>query len=138
MSNQSGLDKDRMLDQIIKSGGMPKKGKAARAPLTIELSNPEDIRATLRQTAQQLYSGDLSPEQEEAFIASYQGMQASAQRQAYGMAETGGTVVGPPNVGVLAEAELRKAHPEQVFVSALGAQLHDIVSTIGQPGGGAL
>jgi hypothetical protein len=82
-----------------------------------------------------------TPEQEDAFIASYQGLQTQAQTQAYAMSGTdaaGGTVVAPPSVDVAAEAELRKQHPEQIFVSALGTHLKDIAGTIGQPGGGLM
>jgi len=87
------------------TGYDPSAGSGSeRAPLTIELTNPDDIKGKLDQDSPDLIGRGFSDAEKAAFVADYQGQETSAQTQAYNNAESGGTVTGPPSV----EAALMK------------------------------
>jgi hypothetical protein len=137
-ANASGDDERVALDRRIASFKANPPPQQKRAPNVIQLTHPEDIRDALHQTAMRLYGGDLDEAQTQAFISSYQSMQSQADTAAYNLGDPdgpGGTVVAPPDVGVLAEKAIREAHPEQVFASALGSKFKDMVGIFNNPGG---
>lgn len=111
-ANARGLSDDaEALNQLA---SMPKveKDRAPRAPLQVQVSNPADIRAALKETFRsKLGHGDIDDAKVDAMIAAYQGREASAQRQQYQQAETGGTVVEPPSLETFADVQAQKADP---------------------------
>jgi acyl-CoA synthetase (AMP-forming)/AMP-acid ligase II len=129
-SNASMKTWQQTLDDITAVGGtIDKQDGRTRAPLTVELTNPDDLKSVAQKVAQTLYGGNLPEADLERFVNTFHGMESGAQSQAYGMAESGGTVVAPPNASVAAESQIRAEHPDQVAATAFGARMGDIIST---------
>lgn len=82
-----------------------------RAPLTVELSNPDDLRRISQKVATSTLGRALTDDEVAKFVAGFQGVQHSTQSQAYGVDETGGTVVAPPAADTAAETFARRADP---------------------------
>lgn len=152
-SNATGVSWKQFLDrELAKVRSLPPEQRPSYAaatdkqPKIIKLTNPEDIGATLVNVAKQLYSGGLSPEQVASFVQRYQDLEREAQEENYSMmygpegtgVGAGGTLVQPPDLAVMAEKELRTQNPEQVFTSAFGQLVGQIMPGLGRPGGGAL
>lgn len=99
----------RTLLQELK--GHPAPGKEG-APLTIELTNPEDLKAGLHDMFRsKLGQGNIDPAKIDAMVAAYQQHEASYQRQQYANAETGGTVVAPPSLATFADEQAKQIDP---------------------------
>jgi hypothetical protein len=123
-SNQQGFDALTGLDALGtltpderdelglgRTGG----GDGERAPLITKVSHPEDLKAVANKTARQILGKSLSEDELAKFVSAYQGMQAAPQGAAYGMAETGGRITEAPEADVVAEAQIRQAHPTETF-----------------------
>lgn len=130
-SNASSKDWITTLDEITAAGGMTETG-TTRAPLTIQLTSPDDLKAVAKKVSQTLYGGDLPDADLEHFVASYNQMETAAQTQNYNIGETGGTVTAPTDPSVALEAQVRAAHPEQVFATAIGQARNTILGTLGR------
>lgn len=92
-ANANGMTWEEALAQIEASGGL--KDATPKAPLQIQLTNPDDIRAMIQSGAQQVFGKYLSEADVNKFIASYQQQQAAAQTEAYNMGNNAGTMTGP-------------------------------------------
>lgn len=106
-----------------------------RAPLTTSLTSPIDLENVARNVARTLYAGEMSPDELEQFVSNYQSAEAGYQSQAYGMADTGGTITQPPSASASAEDFLRKNHGDQVNASQFGDVLDTYLSLIRSGGG---
>lgn len=85
---------------------------SGRAPLVVELSNPEDLKYYAQKTAVGTLGRALRPDELERFVSSFHGSQRAAQTQAYGQAGgVGGSVVSAPNPTTAAESFARQAAP---------------------------
>jgi len=106
-----------VLDQIYGANGRRDGGAggdgAGRAPLTIGLTNPEDLKAVAQRTATGTIGRALNGDELNRFIASFHQAQSGAQTNAYNADETGGTVVDAPSEGAAAEAFARGAAPTE-------------------------
>jgi hypothetical protein len=97
-----------LLDEL-KGHPTPNGGKA---PLTISLSNPDDIEAHLQDMFRtKLGQGNIDPSKIDAMVKAYQGQEASYQTQSYNQAQTGGTVVQPPSVDTFADTQAKQIDP---------------------------
>lgn len=149
-ANQRGTDWKTALARSLSTADQTAalNATAKKAEVTT-LTNPDDIKAAAQSAARSLSGGDLTPDELNHFITSYQGMQSAAHHAAFVAGDPtatgdysgtaiapGGTVTAAPSLSVAADAEIKKQHPDQVFVSALGAALKNVTNTIGTPGGG--
>lgn len=110
-ANALGIDDGTALDRYTATG-MGQQDATPRAPLTVRLSHPDDIKAALRATFKdRLGQGNIDPAKLDAMVAAYQGNERSFQQQAYNAAESGGTVTEPPSADTFADIEAKKADP---------------------------
>lgn len=110
------------------AAGMGGEEGAENPPLTIDLTNPADIRKAIKDQALDTLGRKLSDKEAETFVALYQGMEAAKQRQSYsqqygapGHYGPGGTSVSAPSLGAFTEEEIRKRYPTE-------AGAHDIAN----------
>ncbi len=108
-------------------------------------TSPEDLRTIADQAAQSIYGGRLSDQEMQHFVDQFHAQETAYQTAKYNAENqtTPGTVVMPPNpaganAGNLAEQAVRQAHPEQVFTSAFGKTLSDMLPGLLGPGAGML
>lgn len=136
-ANASGEDDKTTLQRAV-TNAKQKKGRE-RAPLTIKLTNPDDIKSIANKVASDLYGGNLPTEDLDAIVAGFQGLESGAQTAAYDMAGgSGGTVTAPPDVSTFAESQIRQTRPVEVAQQGFVNALDDVLSTFTRrmPGGG--
>lgn len=107
-------DDQRALRRYMASGvGDSESDEPERQPLVARVSNPVDIKATVKDTARErLGSGKVDPKLEQQIVSGYQQQQVAAQQQEYNMSGgAGGTVVAPPSLEEFAEQQLQKSDP---------------------------
>lgn len=118
-ANASGLDAGTALDRWGQAHALDPN--AGRAPLQVRTTNPEDLRKVFRQSIIDTLGEGWDTAKIDQMVAAYQGVETAAQTQAYGMQDTGGTVVQPPDPSTFASAQARQENP-------LGAQEHDVIA----------
>lgn len=121
-ANSSGLE---WTDALKQYGMADQTNPTGQAPLTVRTSNPDDLRKVFRQTWIDTIGTGVDSATIDQMVAAYQGVEASAQQQAYNQAATGGTVADAPSAQTYAETQARAANP-------VGAQEHDALGFIGQ------
>lgn len=123
-ANQGGYDVPTALQQLgtltaaeraergLGSVGKGGAGGSSRQPLVVSLSNPTDLRALVRRTAQKTLGQGISEEQMNHFVGAYQQLERQYQQQAYEQAgAAGGTVIEAPSVEAFAEQQVEAADP---------------------------
>jgi hypothetical protein len=88
-------------------------GGGGRQPLSVGLTNPEDLRAVAQRTAVSTLGRALSDEEISRFVSSFQGQQTSAQTADYNAVEAGGAVTAAPQASVAAESFARRTAPTE-------------------------
>lgn len=123
---------------IMKAQGK-EPGAVGRAPLVVDLANPDDLKYIAQKTAVGTLGRALRSDEIERFVSSFHSSQRSAQTQAYNAGGTGGpggSAVSAPSPTVAAEQFARQADP-----TAAGAhdavKVFDVVSRVlgGRRGG---
>lgn len=128
VANQSGSTWDVALGAMLQNAelfggiGSAGGGGAMRAPLVKQLTNPDDLKAIANLVAGEVYGRGLSDEEKEAFVQTFQSLEGSVQEQAYGMAMTGGTIIGPPAADVAAEKFLKEREPAEAAATSFANQ----------------
>lgn len=124
----------------------PAAGQAL-PPLTVKLTSPDDLKSVAQKTAQTLLGGNLSDDDLNRFVTSYNQMETQYQTDAYNQeygqyAQTGQlgnvSVTAPPSPDVELEKEVRQQHPDQVFANSLRTELQGsggVLSFLGAEGG---
>lgn len=111
-ANGLGVDDGTALKRYGEAQG---ETKEKRAPLVMEVSNPLDIKAALRDTLKEkLGQAGIDDKRLDAMVAAYQGSEKSYQQQQYdlgGEDGAGGTVVRPPDVTTFADQQAKKVDP---------------------------
>ncbi len=104
-------------------------------PLTISLSNPDDIKATLQKSAQTLLGGNMTDDQANFFVGQFQNAQREQQTAAYNQQYNpgaaagesgygpGGTTTAAPDMGVAATNFAKAADPNQYAATQFGASV---------------
>lgn len=118
-ANAMGVsDANVVIDNIANEARSGARVQGPRAPLVSRISNPDDIRAVLRDSAYSLTGSRLSDEDEQRLIAMYQGQQTAADSAANagaGMAAGSSTTVtneaSPEN---FAAAQIERMRPGEV------------------------
>lgn len=142
-ANQTGSDDKTYIKRLIQSGaGAKQKASAARAPLVVHLTNPDDLKTLLQHGARDLYGGDLPEEDVQAFVDAYHARETSARTQAYNLGDpsatgtldggAGGSVVDPASPSNAAEQFIRTQHPNQVAATQFGNAMGGILDTLRQ------
>lgn len=117
-ANASGMDSVTALDRWGQQHILdPNAGKA---PLQVHLSDPGELAQVFRAAVISTRGEGWATDKINQMVAAYQGVERTAQTQAYGMQDTGGTVVQPPSPTSFAQTQVRKEDP-------LGAQEHDVI-----------
>lgn len=106
-------------------------GGDIRAPLTVRVTNPDDLKAVFRKSVIDTLGQGWDSDKIDRMVAAYQGVETEAQQQQYAMTGsgsqtdpgTGGTVVNPPNPQTFAETQARQENPDL-------AQEHDSLGFI--------
>jgi hypothetical protein len=78
-------------------GGGGGGGGGGRAPLTTRVTSPATLRRVFRQAMVDAAGSRVEGFDIEAAVQAYQAAEAQFQQQAYGMAESGGTLTEPPD-----------------------------------------
>jgi hypothetical protein len=143
---RAGKTIDEVLDEakasIDAAGGLEEAGYkrvgegGERQPLVVELAHPDDIRSTAKQTSAKVLGRGFSEGELDAFVRTYQSMQAESQRAAYGAGETGGTVTRAPSVEAGVEAEARRLHPVEAGATDMAGAFDMILAAVQSLGGG--
>lgn len=122
-ANITGADDKTTLTRLLTSPEM--KPITPRTPLTVTLTNADDIRDVVQGVANGLYGGKLPDSTQEAIIAAVHAQEKATQEQAYAMAPEGGTLefgrgVGPGGqissdaLKSMAEHQIEQTHPNDV------------------------
>lgn len=99
-------------EEVRKTGGVA-SGRQ-RAPLTVTLTNPADIRKVGDTVAQNLMGRALTDDEANTIVAGFHAQESSAQRAAYNVGDGGGTSTANPSAETYAEQSLRSQHPLDV------------------------
>jgi hypothetical protein len=138
IANGAGVEWRDALAARMAAAGSDEAKAQARAdrlasvePLTIKLSNPDDLKTVAQNVAKTLYGGNLPDEDVQRFVASYQSAEREAQtaqwNAKYGQyVDTGvaPTQVNMPSDPASADsviaAQIQREHPEQVAATGIG------------------
>jgi hypothetical protein len=130
-------DPNVVIDNIAQEVRKGPRVAGPRAPLVSHVSNPDTIRAVLRDSAFSLTGSRLSDDDEQRLISLYQGQQQSASQAAYAAGETspaggaGGTITDPASVQAFANAQIEKARPEDVATHRYIGAFNKILGSMG-------
>lgn len=84
---------------------------SGRAPLSVRVSNPADIRKAADAAARGAIGRRLRPDELSKIVSAFQSLETGEQTQAYNLAETGGTMTAAPDPGVFLEEQARALDP---------------------------
>lgn len=112
-ANVNGTDWTVALSAMAKSAEQYPPDIEERAPLVSRVSNPDELKAALRETLKaKLGTGDAVDEAGlDRMVAAYQQKEKAFQQQAYNADETGGTIVEPPSFDTFADVKAKAADP---------------------------
>lgn len=112
-ANRTGVDWGTALMQYADKPTLKDlMGGSGRAPLTVRLSNPDDLKEAFRQVAYNTLGGKFVDDQQaQHFVDAYHQMEASYQRAAYSSAASGGTVTEAPQADTAALEQLKAEDP---------------------------
>lgn len=123
------LTPDEIINDAIGKGGAKGKQDQAqpqRPPLTIQLSNPDDVLAVADATARKVLGRKLTDEELRHYVDTFHSMEANAQQSKY-QAEyggaydeasgrymgSGGTITAPPDLSSFIASRERQDHPQE-------------------------
>lgn len=128
----------------------PQDDRQQLPALTINLTNPEDIKATLQKSARTLLGGYMNDDQANAFVAQFQAQERAQQTQSYyqqydvrgtdangrpiGYVGPGGETIAPPDAGVAAENFAKTSDPNQYSATQIGMGVSDAMSRLRDTG----
>jgi hypothetical protein len=96
-----------------------------KQPLTVKVTNPDDLRAVFHKAALDTLGVGMPKDQLDQMVNAYQGLETQAQTQAYNQADTGGTLTASPSADVYAADQARAQDPNL-------AQEHDALGFFNQ------
>lgn len=131
-------DEDVTLDDVIDkaiaaNAGKKKKGRE-RAPLVVELSDPEDVRRGIEAVARKAIGRKLSDTEREKYVGLWHAIQTQTQKAAYSAAETGGTITQAPSFEAFAAARIAKEYGVEagaVDIAEQGNEFFDLLREVG-------
>lgn len=112
--------------EAVGKAGTGKGGpKSQRAPLVLQIPNPDDLGAVATEAARATLGRKATDEEVAAFVSDFQGRVTNFQRQEYAADERGGSVVAPPSAQTAAETFARERNPVE-------AGSHDLADVYGR------
>ncbi len=105
-----------------------------RAPLRIELTDPDDLKTQARDVALATLGYTPTDDFLDEFVGVYQGMESGYQKKAYGAAETGGRVTRPGDPRVEAEKKLKQDYSTEAAGFATVRAFQDMMDVMGVEG----
>lgn len=112
-------DPEVVINNIASEATKGPRTQGPRAPLVSKISNPDDIRAVIKDSAFSLIGQRLSAEEEERLVAMYQQREQAENQATYAAGGAGGTVTGVPSMQAFAEGQIEALRP-----GAVGAHQH--------------
>jgi hypothetical protein len=145
-ANYSAADwRDALASRLVSAAQTPPDTTLKHPPLTISLTNPDDIKAVANSAAQTLYGTYLSPDQLDSFTKAYQAQEAAQQTAAYGQEydptgaqiynPAGGTTTSPATTdGMKEEIEqkIRDTKPQDLARNTFTANLNTVLQGLTQ------
>lgn len=141
--------------RLTMAGQQPQAGKKPLqgAPLTIQLTNPDDIKAVIQSGANQIFGKYLDPAEVDKFVSAYQGQEAAyqtAQQSAAGLDPYGREILNPDgtratqpmtqtapasSAGMQREFfdQMAAAHPTETRVAIFQDKLDEILNALKGP-----
>lgn len=111
-------DAEVVIDNLANESRKGTRVQGPRAPLVSRISNPDDIRAVIRQSAYDLTGSRLSDEEEQRLISMYQGSQQAESQGEYGAAGgapgSSATVIQAAGMENFANAQIERMRPGDV------------------------
>lgn len=132
-ANASGSDVASALNRWQQAHSeTPDAGAAARAPLVVKLSNPDDLAAVFRKAVIDQLGQGWSSDKINSMVSAYQQQERETQQQQYAMTGfgsstepgPGGEITAPPDPTTFAVDQARQADPGL-------AQEHDELGVLG-------
>lgn len=124
-ANQNGMRWGDWLDGRVEladaTGFTPSTGRT-RAPLSITLTNPDDIKADLGAQSTNLLGSQL--DDPDKIVQEVHAQETAYQTAAYNADETGATVTKPPDL----QASLIAKHPDAYAVNRLGQNAQSFIN----------
>lgn len=121
---------DMVLSQKADLSDLAAKARE-RQPLTVHLTNPEDIKALGNQVAVQVVGRKLTTEELNKLVATRQSQERSAQQTAYAQAgASGGTVTDPATSQGAFESEIRSMAPVEAGAHDIATQFSNFLSIL--------
>lgn len=130
---------DQLHQEAIATGVYDQAAKSTapkRAPLTVRLTNPSDLSLMADAVAKQTIGRKLRQSELAKFVSSYQGMEATAQRQAYELDNpdgSGGSSVAAPSVEAAATDMVRQQAPDEAYTMDVTNTLDSFFKMLGGP-----
>lgn len=107
-------------------------------PFQAQLTDPITLKSAFRQTANQIYGGDLPDEEINQMVDAYRAIQLQKEQANYDTNITGGTIDTLESPGDFAEQQIRDKHPDQVAKMEFNGTLSGALKSITQAGGGLM
>lgn len=116
-ANGAGLDWQAALREFgaAQAENGDTTGGSNRAPLSVKVSNPQDLRRAFDAGALAALGHSLDPGEIDKWVAAYQQAERTEQTQEYNAAESGGTVTAAPTMESFVEDRAKVADPEGAF-----------------------
>lgn len=128
-------DADVVIDNLANSARAGARVQGPKAPLVSRITNPDDIRAVLRQSAYDLTGSRLSDADEQRLIAAYQGQQTAADQAANagagGAPGSATTVTNEASMQNFANAQIEQMRPGDVATHRHLAAFEKILQSMG-------
>lgn len=107
-------DENVVIDNIASEVTKSPRVQGPRAPLVSKISNPDDIRAVIKDSAFSLIGQRLSAAEEDRLVALYQQREQAENQSTYAAGAAGGTVTGAPSMQAFAESQIEALRPGDV------------------------
>lgn len=135
-ANGAGLDAKAALAEYARMKTLyDEEERAERQPLTVRLTNPDDLRGTFETVARRRIGRKLRPDESERFVKAYQAEEGAVQQRAYDLDETGGTVTDVANPQAFLAARLAREYGVEMGAVEIGDQLGEFGELLAEVGG---
>jgi hypothetical protein len=105
-------------------------GGGGRAPQTVQVSSPDTLRRLFRKAMVEMAGSRVEGFDIEAAVQAYQQVEAGYQKQAYGMAPTGGTIADPPSAEVFIADRLEGQAGTEVQSNSIAERAGSLLNMI--------
>lgn len=129
-ANLSGVTWQNALGARLAAASQQAPAGVKTPPLTIALTNPDDIKAVAQKTAQTLLGQNLPDDALNAFVSNYQAAETKYQTDQYYQQYQpgvgygpGGTTTQAPNLASAAEQQIRSTNPIGVSAYGIGSKV---------------